>query len=136
MGNRPLYFFQSVEGNIERIDKNANFNPTKSGPITSSKCVALFIDSFNYRIINEEEKYSELFHEGMNVKFWIYKTGYDYNFVQASNSGELLIKNNEIKGWIIFSLLILSSMLFMVILFIFFFRKRISVPHNYNTIRT
>lgn len=114
---------QPIEGSIERIDNGARFNPTKFGAVTSSKCVALFIDSFKHRIINEKEKYSNLFHEGMNVKLWIYKTGYDYNFVQASNSGMLLLKNNETKGWIIFSLLILSGILFLFILFIFFFRK-------------
>jgi hypothetical protein len=123
-GNRPLRFFSQLEGCITKVEKDARFNPSRHGANSSSKCVAIFIDSFHSRIINENQEYSHLLKQGMDIKLWVYKTGYDYNFVQVSNSGELIIRNNEKKGRIVFTLLMASSVFLLIVLYVFLFRRK------------
>ncbi len=113
-GNRPLRFFSQLEGRITRVEKDARFNPSRHGANSSSKCIAIFIDSFHSRIINDNQGYSYLLKQGMDIKLWVYKTGYDYHFVQISNSEGFIIKNNEKKGCIVFTLLTASSVLFFI----------------------
>ena len=122
-GNRPLFFFKIIKGNVISVKDYARFNPSRHGPATSSKCMSLFLNTHNSRIINRDKNLSKLFYQGQEVKLWIYKTGYDYNFVQAVEGNKMLIKHNEIKGWVIFVLLIISGVCFVFCLYLFVLRK-------------
>ncbi|WP_439183216.1 hypothetical protein [Carboxylicivirga taeanensis] len=119
-GNRPLFLFKNQEGKIVKVYDKKQFTRVGYAGASPSNydAMALKLDSSKELIINTNLDYSKLFEEGMRVKVWMYRTSDEYNFVQVKCGNQVLVENNEEIGWFVFTLMIVSGIPFLFMVFI------------------